>query len=64
MHGELVGVTPDMDFTAVVWRLRGVSILVITVYMQCNIGATGSNLSRLHAMGRIMSASGLPCLVG
>ena len=51
------------DWCAGVLRLKGVTILIVTVYFTCGQGAEGANLLKQHQIRELMCSLGLPTVV-
>jgi len=52
------------NITGIIVRLRGLDVLILTVYMACTIHLSGANAHRMNLLERIIAHFGIPFIVG
>ena len=52
-----------MDWSAVQVRAKGVSYMVMSVYLTCHIGGTGENIIKIQEIIKMILAAGLPFML-
>ena len=60
---ELHGLKQARPWTAVPIRLRGCTIVFISLYLDCSIGLRGNNVAILQDLGGWLSLLGAPWLI-